>query len=283
MQYKSILIGTLSFIFICALVSAVDQNDLPTWQDKYVNDYGRVLSTQQVTELRSLFIGIDQETTAEVTFISVEECSPYAPGDLATTLFNKWGVGKADKDNGLLILYCSGENKIFAATGYGLEGILPDSKLGRLLDENYVPKRDSGNVSEGIMDFSQAVSQVIIENKEEVLSGNAGAKISYVALFITLGFIVLIIVYFVKLAKTTKKKKKDKFAWVRMFLGIISFLAGSVFMPGVIGWILIILGFILLNVGRGGAYYGGGSSSGFSGGGGGGFGGGSSGGGGAGR
>ena len=87
-----------------------------------------------------------------------------------------WKVGKADKDNGLVILYVRDIEKIWVSTGYGLEGILPDSKVGRLLDENYVPVSGTENFSNGIVLFSNAITQVIYDNKEEVLSGQAGGN-----------------------------------------------------------------------------------------------------------
>ena len=162
-------------LILFGMTFSVYAAELPGWKDKYVNDFAGVLSDSQVSEMRSLLAGVDNDTTAEVVFVSDNECtSRGGPSQYALELFTKWGVGKEDKDNGLLVLYCMGEEKIWATTGYGLEGILPDSKVGRMLDDYYVPLRDSGNVSLGIIGFIEQVTLVIEDNKAEVLSGNAG-------------------------------------------------------------------------------------------------------------
>ncbi|HLF53932.1 MAG TPA: TPM domain-containing protein, partial [Candidatus Nanoarchaeia archaeon] len=168
----------LGFLLAISLASSVfSASDLPDWKDKHVNDFAGILGSVQADGMRGLLEGIERDTTAEIVFVSDGECtSRGGPGQYALELFSKWEVGKKDKDNGLLVLYCKEENKIWVTTGYGLEGILPDSKIGRMLDDYYVPLRDSGNISEGIVLFVEQVSQVILDNKEDVLSGQAGAR-----------------------------------------------------------------------------------------------------------
>ena len=170
---KNWILGLILIVFLVFFSFGVFALEFPKAQDKYVNDFAGVLNPSQVEELRNLFFSVDQETTAEVVFVSLQSLDGDEISSFTTNLASEWEVGKADKDNGLLILYVVDIQKIWVATGYGLEGILPDSKVGRLLDENYVPLRDSGNVSEGIVEFSYALVQVILDNKEEVLSGQA--------------------------------------------------------------------------------------------------------------
>src|SRR3989339_1540471 len=203
---KRILVSLILVLFFVSLVSAVD---LPAYTDKYVNDFASVFSADQVSELRSLFYSVDQDTTAEVVFVSDTECaSKGGQSQYAIDLGKAWKVGKADKNNGLLILYCKAENKIFAATGYGLEGILPDSKIGRLLDENYVPLRDNNSVGDGIVQFSKAVAQVIEDNREEVLSGQAGGSTDNT---VPIGFIVFVIwIIFVIVTSALRKRRKKQ-------------------------------------------------------------------------
>lgn len=207
----------LSLVFVVVVSAA----DLPNYKDKYVNDFANVLTSVEVQGLREIFYSVDQSTTAEVVFVSDEECtSRGGASQYAIDLGKAWKVGKADKNNGLLILYCKAENKIFAATGYGLEGILPDSKIGRLLDENYVPSRDAGNVSIGIIQFSKAVVQVIEDNKEEVLSGQAGGStnteipIAFIIFVIWMTFVIITSI----IRKSRKKQGRDFPWWVLLLM-----------------------------------------------------------------
>lgn len=215
---KGILISLIFVLFCISLVSAVD---LPSYTDKYVNDFASVFSSEQTAELRALFYSVDQDTTAEMVVVTDSECaSKGGQSQYAIDLGKSWKVGKADKDNGLLILYCLEENKIFVATGYGLEGILPDSKIGRLLDESYVPLRDSGNVTEGIVEFSKVVAGVIEANKAEVLSGNAYPQSNWTEFIPIIIWILLVIWIMAARKKAYKKsgKKAPSLWWIPLLL-----------------------------------------------------------------
>ena len=209
MKKKLVLVfGILLACFVLALVSA---QDLPDYQDKYVNDFAGVFSQQQVSELRAILSEVEKNTTAEVSVATIQECV-MTPSEYTNELFNKWGIGKKEKDNGLLILYCKTENKIWVETGYGLEGILPDSKLGRMLDDYYVPSRDSGKVPEGIILFTDEVAKVIKDNSEEVIAGKAGGtqKSLFWIFLIPVIFILLVIFLIFYLKKATKEKSKSQ-------------------------------------------------------------------------
>ncbi len=189
-------------ILFTGLVSAAE---LPAYQEKYVNDFASVLTSGEQQELRTLFIDIEKETSAEVTFVSVATTGDRTPQQYASALLSAWGVGKKGKDNGLVLLYAAAEKKFWVATGYGIEGILPDSKIGRLLDENYVPLRDQGNVSQGIVQFAHAAGQVIIDNKDEVLAGTTGASSNFsleILIFLFFLAVIGLLIFFKKFAGT---------------------------------------------------------------------------------
>jgi len=158
-------------LILMLLVLSVSVFAIPTAQNKYVNDYANIFNAAQVLELRTLFLNVDLNTTAEITLLTVDTVAPMAMSQYAQEVADSWKIGKADKDNGLLILYAKQENKIWVSTGYGLEGILPDSKIGRILDKTFVPARAANNTAEGIILASIAYANVINENANEVRSG----------------------------------------------------------------------------------------------------------------
>jgi uncharacterized protein len=196
----------VSFIFLSVLIGA---SEFPTWNNEYVNDYANIFSEQE----RALLVGLLQEvrenTTAEVVIVTLNNFSGQAPSDYATKLFNEWKIGKADKDNGLLIVYGVQENKIWVTTGYGLEGILPDSKIGRYLDDYYVPLRDSGNVSQGIVEFTKQMSIILKENAEEIKSGQAGSNDSGFMFVIIAIIFIFLIIFIIRMNKSQEKFTKD--------------------------------------------------------------------------
>lgn len=169
--------------------------NVPDYEDIYINDFANVLNPEDSYVIRQLFEEVFQNTTAHLVFVSLEsidgEISEYA-----TQIGEVWGVGDFEKDNGIVILYVRDINKIWVATGYGVEGVLPDSKIGRYLDEYYVPYRDSGEISSGIREFSFALSEEMIKNHEELFSGetNNSGEIIWIIFFVIL---LILIIYFI--------------------------------------------------------------------------------------
>lgn len=205
---------TFIFIFFLSIIllnsNLISASDFPAPSSDYVNDYANMFSQEEKAMLSSLLQETRANITAEFVIVTIESFEGYAPSDYATKLFNEWGIGKADKDNGLLIVYGKTENKIWVTTGYGLEGILPDSKLGRYLDDYYVPSRDAGNVSQGIILFSIEMSKILIENAEEIKSGEAGNKTSSFIFIIMAVIFVLLIIFLIRMNKSQAKLSNNK-------------------------------------------------------------------------
>ena len=81
--------------------------------------------------------------------------------DYANNLANTLGIGKADEDNGVLLLISKSDKRVRLEIGRGLEGCLNDSKCGRILDDYFVPYRENDKYSEGTYQTIQAVVSVI--------------------------------------------------------------------------------------------------------------------------
>jgi len=272
LSMKKAFVILASLLSVILIINAVEAESIPKPYDMYVNDYAHIFSAPDTSYLQALLNEVQQNTTAQVVIVTLQSLNGSDISQYTTDLGQAWGVGNKDNSNGFVILYSAEENKIFAASGYGLEGILPDSKIGRLLDENYVPLKNSGNVSEGIIKFTEAISQVIEQNADEVKSnqsqgqGAIGIIPIVLGLFIFFFFIALISYPF------TKRKGGRGFGdfWTFFF---IDFLVRSILFS------------IIFRGGRGRSSGGSNFGGGFGGGGfgGGGFGGGGFGGGGAGR
>lgn len=162
--------GLLLLISICLIPLCFAK--VPNYEDNYVNDFAHILDQTQETYLRDIFRLVEQNTTVQMVFVSVQNTEDYEIAEYATMIGQEWMVGQSNIDNGIVILYVKGLEKIWVATGYGLEGILPDSKIGRLLDEYYVPMRDSDNLGQGILDLSTSLALEIVKNTEQTTSEN---------------------------------------------------------------------------------------------------------------
>jgi len=117
----------------------------------YVNDYEGILTESQKTELESFLADYEQDTSREVVLVTVSSIKPYDRIlDYAKDLGNEWGVGKIDKDNGLLIIVNIGDRDIGISTGHGTEKILTDSICKLVIDQTIIPEFKDGQYYSGI-------------------------------------------------------------------------------------------------------------------------------------
>ena len=105
----------------------------------YVNDFAHVLSDSTKQSLETELTNFNATTSNEIAVAIVPNMGGDYIENYAVQLFKEWGIGKKDKDNGVLLVVVSEEHKLRIEVGYGLEGALPDSVAQRILDNEMTP------------------------------------------------------------------------------------------------------------------------------------------------
>jgi len=123
----------------------------------YVNDYAGVIDDKAETEFRAKAKELEKQTEAQIVIVTIDDLDGQDAYEYATDLGNEWGVGGKDKDNGVVILFAKNDREIFVAVGEGLEGALPDSKTGRIIDVYCLEYLKKDQFSEGIIAIGEAV------------------------------------------------------------------------------------------------------------------------------
>src|SRR5687767_1747573 len=101
---------------------------------------------------RNATIGQFERTNgAEMAVVVIRSLDGLSIEEAAVKLFDLWTIGKKSRDNGLLLLWSSGDRRVRVEVGYGLEGVLPDGKVGAILDAYVMPKFRSGQYDEGLL------------------------------------------------------------------------------------------------------------------------------------
>jgi uncharacterized protein len=83
----------------------------------------------------------------------------------------EWKPGAKGKDNGVVFLIAVKDRKLFILTGYGIEGALPDGRVGEIRDRVVVPHFRAGDMSRGIRAGTEAIASTIAEEYGVRLSG----------------------------------------------------------------------------------------------------------------
>lgn len=144
-------------IFFSGVLSAQDVPDKPV-PPRLVNDFANVLSGDEIQALEQKLVAYNDSTSTQIVIVTVPSLEGADVQQYAFTLGEKWGVGTANKDNGVLILAAIEDRKINISTGYGMEGVVPDISASRIIREQMAPYFKQKNYYEG---FNAATDQII--------------------------------------------------------------------------------------------------------------------------
>jgi len=147
-----------------------------TTNSAWVTDMADILSDDTETELNHLISNLEQTNGTEIAVVTVPETAPTdSPKTFTTQLFNHWGIGKAESNNGILFLISTGDNRVEIETGYGIEPILSDAQVSKIIDTKITPQYKRGNFDRGTIDGTKSlVSSLDTFSVEEDISAQQG-------------------------------------------------------------------------------------------------------------
>jgi uncharacterized protein len=155
-----ISLRSLSLLLLIGVVFALPFHgerieDLPKPQN-YVSDFAHVLSPEAEERLNAFCAQVDRRANAQIAVVTIHTLDGDDIDDYTSRLEEKWGVGKKGSDRGVILLFAIQDRKRRIEVGYGLEGILPDGRVGDIGRE-MVPYLREGNYDQAI---SLGVSQI---------------------------------------------------------------------------------------------------------------------------
>ncbi len=178
-RFTTILcILALSFALIPNAKAAIPAKPMDVF---FVNDYANVIDSTE--ELRMVEIGTElmEKTGAQVVAVTINFLDGKAIDDYATELFNKWGIGQADKNNGAMFLLSVGDRETRIQAGTGLESLLTGSVTGKLLDDYAIDSFSKQEYSIGMAQGYVALCQTVAQSYGVSLNsmGNSNVKSNY--------------------------------------------------------------------------------------------------------
>ncbi|MCM3585374.1 TPM domain-containing protein [Mesobacillus maritimus] len=141
----SIIWIVLSFFLLAGNAIAESPQVPAPVGDIYVQDFANVLSEQEELEIRQFGRSIENQTTAQIAVLTVDSIGETTIEEYANEAFRQYGIGSESEDNGVLLVIGFNpspgmtERPLRIEVGYGLEGRLPDGKVGRILDQITIP------------------------------------------------------------------------------------------------------------------------------------------------
>jgi uncharacterized protein len=164
---------------------------------RLVNDLAHSMTPDQVSALEQKLVAYDDSSSIQIAIVTVESIGDNAIEDYALKILRTWGVGNKKTNNGVVILAAIKDRKVFIATGYGMEGAIPDITAKEIVDNDILPNFKSSDYYGG---FSNAADDIIKSSAGEYKApagyaqrgrGVSGGSIIGIVIFI---FVILFLI-----------------------------------------------------------------------------------------
>ena len=154
------------------LLPAQAQVALPQRADRSVHDLAGVLSVQTVPTLERFHRELFDKTGVAIVVITVPTLDGEPVSDFAVRVGEEWGVGRQGEDLGIVVALSVAERDLFIAAGYGVEGYLPDGRVGAIID-SAMPALAQSDYSAGVLQISAALVEASAAEYGVVVEGAA--------------------------------------------------------------------------------------------------------------
>ena len=183
---------SIAVLCICAYAWA----GIPQKTNRLVNDYAGLFTAEQRSYLEYNLVAFNDSTSNQILIITTPSLDGYDISNYAFEIGEKWGVGRAEHDNGLVIVIKPKNQtpgQAFIATGYGLEGALPDAVCKEIVDLEMIPHFKKNDYYGGVVAALNIIMPVAAgEYSYQEARDNTGGFIALgITLFVVCVFIIL--------------------------------------------------------------------------------------------
>jgi len=159
---KLVILISVILVFIANSFAQIPERPVPP---RLVNDFANVLTESERQFIEDTLVRFDRATSTQIVVVTVPDLQGNDPGDFAFQLGEKWGVGQKGTNNGIVILVKpkqgNSKGQVFIATGYGLEGVLPDAIVNStVIDYEMIPYFKENNYYKGLSSGIKVIMEI---------------------------------------------------------------------------------------------------------------------------
>ena len=167
---------------------------------QHVSDPDGLLTFAVCDSINRLLTVLETKTGIQVMVVMLPSIGDDDVFEFSQNLFQYWGIGDKEKNNGLLITYVADQRIIRLHTGYGLEGVLTDALCKRIQTEHMLPYFRQGDIDKGMVNGVLSVintlngGEPLNLNQEDSKDYTLTEYITFIILFVTITIIIPIII-----------------------------------------------------------------------------------------
>ncbi|MCR5218951.1 TPM domain-containing protein [Treponema sp.] len=192
---KKIFLSVFTLL-LSVIPASATSIDIPELKEP-VMDFASLVDVESEYKLNTYIKQVYDQTGVQIAVLTVKSLGGATIEDLSIQAAEKWKLGKAKKDTGVLLTVAWKEHEVRIEVGYGLEGLLTDAKCSRIIREYISPQFKQQNFTQGILNGVLKITEIAtngakIDTDLKVKTGKNSTSPVYV-LLAWLGFVVLII------------------------------------------------------------------------------------------
>ena len=143
----------LAFVLTPGALALVEQSE-----DFFVTDAAGVLTEQTKYDIIDSNIGLMEKCQgAQIVIVTIKYLDGMYADEYAMRLFNNWGVGDAELNNGMLLLLVTEELKGWLVPGMGIAGSWSDATIDKQLDAHFWPEVENGNFDTAVRNICEVL------------------------------------------------------------------------------------------------------------------------------
>lgn len=164
---KQLVIAFILFSFLaaCGQTKSGDYwSNLPE-PTGWVNDFDHLYTKAQKKTLDSLIANYEQKTSVEISIVTIPVTATDQEHfeDLTLRMGQTWGIGKKDKNNGILIGISKEYRVIRIQNGLGIEKLISDKQTKEIIDSYFIHHFKKGDFFKGSYDGIIAITKTLDE------------------------------------------------------------------------------------------------------------------------
>jgi len=133
---------------------------VPPYSARVLDTTG-TLHASHIKGLNEQILALEADTGAAVVVYMLPTTGEETIEEYATRVFEKWKIGDAKRDDGILILVALQDRRMRIEVGQGLEGTVPDVLAGRIIDQQMKPRFRSNDYAGGLEDAIKQIGALV--------------------------------------------------------------------------------------------------------------------------
>lgn len=191
---KKLFVFMLAMLCFCQVAFADEISNPAPQTDIYLTDGAGMLSADAKDQLLTASKDLHEQTGAQFVIVTVPSLNGQSIEEYSNDLFNNWGIGDKDKNNGVLLLISKDDKKFRIEVGSGLEGTLTDAYCNNelsILKDNF----KKGDFDTGVLTVSKDICSSVSSGEEVTSNSHKLTEMQKEILLVVVILLIIIILF----------------------------------------------------------------------------------------